>query len=177
MAKEEKKFIVKERHFIVKDIIAFMPDVDRKTLRGAIKNMWDFIRYDHCPYCHAEIVIMDRNRQQVYCCPEHKKAYNNKHRAKTRTAVCEYCGEQFTTYSFRKTRYCSPWCAANHRAELMKKEKEKDQEKQCTSRCATSVGRCATGVRLYQNCASRPINKLNHQFGGFFVVTLMGYRT
>ena len=127
--KQLKKFIVKERHFIIKDIIAFMPDVDRKTLRSAIKNMWDFIRYDHCPYCHTEIVIMDRNRQQVYCCPEHKKAYNNKHRAKTRKAVCEYCGEEFTTYSFRKTRYCSPWCAANHRAELMKKEKEKDQEK------------------------------------------------
>ncbi len=120
-----EEFIFKEQHFIVDDIYAFMPDADHHFIRNAIKHSGHFLRYSRCPYCNTEIVITNRNRQQVYCCTEHKKTFNSKHRVKTRIAVCEYCGEEFATYSFRKARFCSPWCSAHYREELKKKEREK----------------------------------------------------
>jgi len=125
MKQQLKEFILEERHFIVKDIYDFMPDADHQSIRNTIKRSGYFLRYSRCPYCNTEILITNRNRQQVYCCTEHKKIYNSKHRLKTRIAVCEYCGEEFATYSFRKTRFCSTWCSAHYREESKKKEREK----------------------------------------------------
>lgn len=122
-----RKFILEERHFLYKDVSDFMPEVDYRTLRAGIQRMYWFINYTTCPLCRRSIIITDRNRQQVYCCQEHKKKYNNTHRAKTRKDICEHCGQEFTTYSFRKTRFCSSWCAAIHRSEIIKKKKEQEK--------------------------------------------------
>ena len=125
--KQLYKFIVKERHYTMNDIYAFMPDVDHRYLRDVLKSITTFIRFDRCPYCNTSILVTYSNRQQVYCCPEHKKAFNNRNRPKTRIVVCERCGKEFTTYSFRKTRYCSPYCSARHRADLMKEKKDQNK--------------------------------------------------
>ncbi len=87
--KQLYKFIVEERHYAMNDIYVFMPDVDHRYLREVLKNITSFIRFDRCPYCNTSILVTYSNRQQIYCCPEHKKAFNNRNRPKTRVVVFE----------------------------------------------------------------------------------------
>ena len=122
-----KKVVMDQRHFIYKDVLKCLSDFDSRWVIYHLKTMWWFERFDRCPYCHEEIVITRRNSKQIYCCNKHRRAYANEEKRPYKTFVCQYCGEEFLEYTFRKAKYCSNHCAALAR-EAAKRAKKAEQK-------------------------------------------------
>ena len=130
LTEEQKKqlrdIIEKQRIFVYEEVVALMglpkPEV-RKEINRMFK--WHTSPFKKCPYCGREIIVIDRNCQQIYCSQEHKKLYNSKNRKKTKATICARCGKEFFQYSFRNSKYCSIECAARDREEAKRKKAEK----------------------------------------------------
>ncbi|HQA55888.1 MAG TPA: hypothetical protein PLY58_02300 [Bacilli bacterium] len=95
----------------------------RPPIRKAIRQLKGVVGYETCPQCKRDIVVTIFNRNQKFCCKDHKKKYFNTHRKKTKLTICKNCGKEFYQYSFRNNVYCSCSCAAEHR-EMAKENKK-----------------------------------------------------
>lgn len=96
----------------------------RPPIREAIRKLPKVVNVVTCPDCKKDFVITVDNRNQKFCCEQHKKHYFNTHRKKTKLTICKNCGKEFYQYSFRNSVYCSCSCAAAYREKLKKEEKE-----------------------------------------------------
>ena len=81
--------------------------------------------FKQCPNCLKDIAIPYRNGfVRIFCCDACKREYYrvNKTRKKFKR-VCEWCGKEFLSYRFKKTRFCSKSCAKKqyHYERLQKK--------------------------------------------------------
>lgn len=96
----------------------------RPPIRKAIRQLKGVVGFATCPQCKRDIVVTIFNRNQKFCCIEHKKKYFNTHRKKTKLTICKNCGKEFYQYSFRNNVYCSCSCAAEHREMVKREQKE-----------------------------------------------------
>lgn len=121
------EFIKKAREIMDRDKVIFVKDfckelnIDGYTLRQLYQYGIHAYGKTKCGYCGRAFFLRASSRATKFCCPEHKKLYFQKHRAKTKVSICEHCGKEFRQYSFRNCRFCSPQCAGLHR------RKQKDE--------------------------------------------------
>ena len=127
MKKVDEAFLEKAREIMDEGGVVFVDDfckrlhIDGRILRGLFKYGIHAHGKTTCPYCNREFFLSLSWKATKFCCPEHKKLYFQKHRAKTKVSICEHCGKEFRQYSFRNCRFCSPQCAGLHR------RKQKDE--------------------------------------------------
>ena len=131
LSDEQKEYIRKlifEDKILDYDKIVELVGGPRPPIRLAIKQLPGVLRIETCPECGKDTIITHWNKQQKFCCNEHKKKYYNTHRKKTKLTVCENCGKEFYQYSFRNSRFCSCSCAAGHREDLKKQKQDLDDK-------------------------------------------------
>ena len=120
------EFINKAREIMDRGGVVFVNDFCKELniTVGTLRQLYQYGIHAYgktkCPYC-GRAFFLGPTKATKFCCPEHKKLYFQKHRAKTKASICEHCGKEFRQYSFRKCRFCSPQCAGLHR------RKQKDE--------------------------------------------------
>lgn len=123
---ELRKFIIDGKHYLYEDAVNFFNgEVDNKTLRYSMRKTRWFIKFEMCEYCHKEMVVCRDFTERKFCCKEHRILFHNLgYNRNYKICRCEYCGEEFWTYTFRRARFCSPHCAALSREETKRKKKQ-----------------------------------------------------
>ena len=83
---------------------------------------------EQCPNCLNtwDVKIGRKGFVKQFCCKECRLEYyrKTKFRKKSRR-ICEHCGKEFITYTYKKTRFCSKSCAKRHQDEQRKLEVNK----------------------------------------------------
>jgi|LSQX01.1.fsa_nt_gb DNA-directed RNA polymerase beta' subunit len=127
MTKEEKDklrdVVYNQRHFILDDIAA-LTNLTKSQIRKSLVDNRSWPRFLKCPHCGKEIFITYTNRQQKFCCPEHKQLYWSKNRKKDKLTICARCGKEFYQYRFRNSKYCCIQCAALDREQIKREDKK-----------------------------------------------------
>jgi len=118
-----RQFIVNGKHRFYDDAVNFFNGTfDNRSLRNALRKARWFVTFRMCEYCHKEMIVTRDFYERKYCCKEHRILYHNKFRH-IKICECEYCGEEFYPFTYRRGRFCSRHCAAMFR-EAAKREKK-----------------------------------------------------
>lgn len=132
LTKEEEEklwnFVVKGKNYIFRDAVEYMKPMHILKLVGNIRNIKWILEIKYCEYCHQQMFITKNFTQRRFCCKEHRILYHNENRG-YKKFVCEWCGETFYEYTYRKARFCSKECAGYAR-EAAKRAKKAEQNNQ-----------------------------------------------
>ena len=123
---ELRKFIIDGKHHLYEEAVNFFNgEVDNKKLRYSLRKTRWFIEFRMCKYCRKEMIVCRDFTERKYCCKEHRILYHNAcFNRHIKICDCEYCGEEFYPYTYRRGRFCSRLCAALYREDAKRKKKE-----------------------------------------------------
>ena len=119
---EMRRYIIVENHHIFSDVCKHF-NIDSRILRFALPKTFWFSHFARCEHCWQEMVVCRDFFERKFCCKEHRLAHYRANR-KVKLCICEYCGEDFLPYTYRRGRFCSRKCAAMFREEARKKAKK-----------------------------------------------------